>query len=497
MTVLVLTMIFSVVFAIWWYWWRPCPRSPRTYPGALPIIGHIVEAIKYRNDIWSYMERIADYMTDECVQLRMGSHKIYVVSDPDEVGVIANTCLNKSFLYKFLIDVLGNGLLLSDVPTWKLHRKLLNPAFNQKVLNTFVNVMNVEARILVSQLKPVAGQGPANVKEFLIKYILRSVCRTSLGLEAKDQDMIGKEYAQAIDEIITIAVKRGLNVALHPSFVYNITSMRKREQELVTRIKNILNSIIQKRKSDLKITNSTNYDDGSVNGKFKPILDLLLHLSDEQYVLSDDEIRAHLNTFVAASFDTTSSTLQTVLLVLGSYPDVQERVYREINEVFGNKQELTKYDLPKLVYLEAVIKEVLRIYSIAPWVSRHIDTDIVFPKYTLRAGSTCILVLYYLHRHSSWGPDSKQFKPERWLNPDTLPTNPNVYAPFGIGKRNCIGKQYAMMTLKTSVAHIVRNFKLSADISQLYWKYEVILKPINPTLVSFTLRSEFKIFMYK
>ncbi|CAH1641553.1 unnamed protein product [Spodoptera littoralis] len=445
-------MICSVVFAIWLYWWRPRPRSPRTYPGALPIIGHIVEAVKYRNG-------------------KNKRRKHIIIFDTSHL----NTCL--TFLY-----------LIISVPTWKIHRKLLNPAFNQKVLDTFVNVMNVEAQNLVSQLKPVAGQGPINVKEFLIKYILRSVCskyivynmfladnyvqhiiaiisnyRTSLGLEAKDQDMIGKEYAQAIDEIVTIAVNRGLNVALHPSFVYNITPMRKREQELVTRIYNILNSV------------SMYYC------KFKPILDLLLHLSDEQYGLSDDEIMAHLNTFVAPSYDTTSSALQTVLLALGSYPDVQERVYKEINEVFGNNQELTKYDLPKLVYLEAVIKEVLRIYSIAPWA-----------KYTLRAGSTCILVLYYLHRHPSWGPDSKQFKPERWLNPDTLPTNPNVYAPFGIGKRNCIGryrKQYAMMTLKTSVAHIVRNFKLSADISQLYWKYEVILKPIKPTLVSFTIRS--------
>ncbi|CAH1641554.1 unnamed protein product [Spodoptera littoralis] len=484
MPVLVLTMIFSVVFAIWWYWWRPRPRSPRTYPGALPIIGHIFEAVKYRND-----------------GTAMPS---------------TSFCFNSSHFKTFLIF-----FLLISVPTWKIHRKLLNPAFNQKVLNTFVNVMNVEAQSLVSQFKSVAGQGPVDVKQFIIKYVLRSVCRTSLGLEANDQHMIDKEYVQAIEETIAIVIKRGLNVALHPSFIYNITKMRKRQQELITRIKNILNSkmasvmflmyfskiytfqIIKKRKSDLKTTNKKSmrdFNDSSLNGeyrdngKFKPILDLMLHLSDEQQVISDDDIRQHIDTFVFGSYDTTSAVLQTTLLVLGSHPDVQERVYKEIKEVLGNNEELTKYDLPKLVYLEAVIKEVLRIYSIAPWVARQLDTDVVFrikfiisAKYTLRAGSTCILVLYSLHRHPSWGPDAKQFKPERWLNPETLPTNPNVYAPFGIGKRNW--KQYAMMTLKTSVAHIVRNFQLSADISNLNWKYEVVLKPTNPILVSFTLRS--------
>ncbi|XP_050554139.1 cytochrome P450 4C1-like isoform X4 [Spodoptera frugiperda] len=493
MSLLVLIVIYSVLFAIWWYWCRPRVRSPAPYPGALPIIGHIHVAFKYRNDVWSFLERLFNCVTNECVVLKMGSHNMYVVSDPDEVGVIANTSLKKSYHYSFLDNILENGLLLEDVPTWRIHRKLLNPAFNLHTLNTFQNIMNVEARSLVSQLKDKAGKEPVDVKELVVKYILRSVCRTSLGLEAKDQDMIDKEYAEAIEEIMDIAVKRALNVALYPSFIFKRTAKGKREQELIMRIKNILNRTIQKRKSDLKTidnkqNNKTDVSDGSANGKFKPILDLMLHLSDEQEGFSDDDIRQHLNTFVFASYDTTSGVLQTVLSVLGSRPDVQERVYKEIVEVFGDNEELTKYDLPKLVYLEAVIKEVLRLYPIVPWVGRQIDTDIVFPKYTLRAGSTCILVIYNLHRHPSWGPDAKEFKPERWLNPATLPTNPNVYAPFGIGKRNCIGKRYAMMTLKTSVAHIVRNFQLSADISNLSWNFEVVLKPSKPILVSFTLR---------
>ncbi|XP_050554142.1 cytochrome P450 4C1-like [Spodoptera frugiperda] len=493
MSLLVLTVIFSVLFAIWWYWWRPRSRSPPTFPGALPIFGHSFVALKNRNDVWSFMERIFNYATDECVVIKLGPHNIYIVSDPDEAGVIANTSLKKSFLYSFLDNILENGLLLEDVPIWRVHRKLLNPAFNVHTLNTFQNIMNVEAKKFVSMLKDKAGKGPFDVKELMVLYILRSVCRTSLGLEAKDQDTIDKEYAQAIEESMEIAVKRSFNVAVYPSFIFNKTAKGKREQELIARIKNILNSAIQKRKSDFKTTNNkqnnkTDFSDDSANSKFKPILDLMLHLSDEQEGFSDDDIRQHLNTFVFASYDTTSGVLQTVLSVLGSRPDVQERVYKEIVEVFGDNVELTKYDLPKLVYLEAVIKEVLRLYSIVPWVARQIDTDIVFPKYTLRAGSTCVLVIYNLHRHPSWGPDAKEFKPERWLNPATLPTNPNVYAPFGIGKRNCIGKRYAMMTLKTSVAHIVRNFQLSADISNLCWNFEVVLKPSKPILVSFTLR---------
>ncbi|KAH9631011.1 hypothetical protein HF086_000338, partial [Spodoptera exigua] len=91
----------------------------------------------------------------------------------------------------------------------------------------------------------------------------------------------------------------------------------------------LLNHIIQKRKYDLKNSALTNFDDDVMKGKFKPILDLLLHLSDEQNVLSDDDIRHHLDTFVFGAYDTTFSVLLTILLVLGSHADVQERVYDE------------------------------------------------------------------------------------------------------------------------------------------------------------------------
>ncbi|XP_050554148.1 cytochrome P450 4C1-like isoform X3 [Spodoptera frugiperda] len=488
MYLLVLLVVLGVVYA--YCWWKP--RSPPTYPGQLPIIGHSHILFKHRNDIWGYLESVGDYVLEHggIFQFRVGPHIMYVVDDPESVGIIANTCLDKPYFYNFMDDLLGNGLITLNGEMWKIHHKLLNPAFSQHVLNTYLNEMDAQAQNLVSQLTTVAKKGPVNITEFLGQFVLRTVCRTSLRLEVKDQDMIDNEYAKAIEEIEAIIIRRVLNPILHFPFLFKLTAMYKRQIKLSHNNKKLMDPIIHKRKSDLIATKRTvNDNDDSVPGKFKPALDLLLHLSDEQYVLSDDDIRAHLNTFVAASYDTTSAALQTILLVLGSYPEIQERIYNEIQDVLKNRDRLTKHDITKLVYLDAVIKEVLRMYNIVPLIARKIDTDIVLPKYTLRAGSSCIMSIYGLHRHSSWGPDAKQFKPERWLNPATLPTNPNVYAAFGIGKRMCIGKQYSMMSMKTSLVHILRKFRVSADISTLKWKYAVTLRAKAP-LIDLTLRSQ-------
>ncbi|CAH1641552.1 unnamed protein product [Spodoptera littoralis] len=448
MYVLVLAVIIGVLLSLW-YWKRNYPRSPPMYPGGLPIIGH--------------------------------PHIIINVDQTDDL-----------YFLNIRINFLISG------PTWRIHNKLLSTSFNQQVLNTFLPEMNEQARNMVAQMTAVAGKGPVDIKEFITQYILRSCMvfkvqfvfvGTSLGLESKHQDTIDNGYAKALEEILRIVGYRALNVQIHPSCIYNWTSMRRRELELVKIVKNMINPIIQKRKSELKCTKMYNYDSSTtVSGKFKPTLDLMLDLSNEQNVLSDDDIRAHLNTFVAASYDTTSAILHNALMALGSYPDVQERVYEEVQDVFQNNEELTKHDMSKLVYLEAVIKEVLRVYVAVPMVARKVNADIVLPKYTLRAGSICVLSIYGLHRHPLWGPDAKEFKPERWLNPDTLPTNPNVYAPFSFGKRNCIGKHYAMMSLKTSIAHVVRKFRITADINILKWSYEIILKPSTTPLVNLTLR---------
>ncbi|CAH0697153.1 unnamed protein product [Spodoptera exigua] len=436
-------------------WYKSHPNSPPTFPGELPIIGHAVQMIEHRNDIWTYIKRVCDHAMENggLTRLSVGFHTIYAI-------------------------------------IWKPHRKLINPAFNQQILNTYLIEMNVQAKNLVSHLTAMAENGQVDTYQYLIQYVLRIVCRTSLGLESKDQNIIDTNYTKAIQEIFKIFCYRAFNPWLYPSFIYKRTALKGKEDKLIKELNNMINTVIQKRKSDLKSNNCiTNNGIDSITGRFKPILDLLLHLADKEQVLTDDEIREHLDTIVIASYDTTSTVLQNILLVLGSYPEVQEKVYKEVQEVFQNNEDLNIHDLSKLVYMEAVIKEVLRVYDVVPVVARKLDTDIVLPKCTLKAGSTCILSLYGLHRHSSWGPDVNQFKPERWLNPATLPTNPNVYAAFSIGKRNCIGKQYAMMSLKISLAHVVSKFHISGDIKNIKWKFELVLKPAEPALIGFDLRS--------
>ena len=54
-------------------------------------------------------------------------------------------------------------------------------------------------------------------------------------------------------------------------------------------------------------------------------------------------------------------------------------------------------------------------------------------------------MLHAVHRNPLWGPDVNEFKPERWLDPERMPKNPNLFVGFSIGKRNCIGNAHLKM----------------------------------------------------
>lgn len=111
-------------------------------------------------------------------------------------------------------------------------------------------------------------------------------------------------------------------------------------------------------------------------------LDLLIDASADGTVLSNDDIREEVDTFMFEGHDTTSAAISWSLFLLGSHPDIQERVLREIDDIMGGDRERppTMKELNDMRYLECVIKEALRLYPSVPFIARNIKEDVVIGK---------------------------------------------------------------------------------------------------------------------
>ncbi|CAH0697159.1 unnamed protein product [Spodoptera exigua] len=490
-------MIFAVLIVsfcgllVLWSKLKPRGPSPPVHPGALPILGHAHQLYGDPKKFWVTKKKMYQFSLDSggVSEIRLGPHSVYVLTDPDDSLVIANTCLNKPYYYDFAKEMFNRGLVTASLTTWKPHRKLLYPAFNMQVLATFVTEYNTQSRNLVAALKAEVGKEPFNVRQYLVNQLLKTVCQTSLGLETKDKS-IDEDYANATEDLFMLFIERLKKIYLHLPFIFAWSSIKAKQDQLLKITNEAMFRVIDKRKVELKgsvVKNKTPTRDV----KFKPLLDQLLELSDTQDALSDAEIREHLDTVVAAAYDTTATAITYALILLGTYPEIQDRAYKEIKTVLGDEdKDISKDDLQKLVYIEAVLKESMRMYPSVPCVARSIETDVQLKNYTLPAGSSCMISIYGMNHHAMWGADVDEFKPERWLDPSTLPDNPNVFCSFSLGKRNCLGRLYAMLVMKTMLAHILRKFLIISDINSITTQYDILIKPADNSQIRLELRSE-------
>lgn len=104
----------------------------------------------------------------------------------------------------------------------------------------------------------------------------------------------------------------------------------------------------------------------------------MLEAIDNGANLSDDYLRSEVDTFLFEGHDTTSNAMQHTLFMLATYPETQEKVHQELDEIFGSDdRSASMEDLARMKYLGNVFKETLRIFPIVPCITRMADEDIL------------------------------------------------------------------------------------------------------------------------
>ena len=184
-------------------------------------------------------------------------------------------------------------------------------------------------------------------------------------------------------------------------------------------------------------------------------LDLLLQtrLAGDE-LLSDDDIRGEVNTFMFAGHETVTSCLSFTLYYLSRYPDVQQRLYEEI-ETMARAPELTYGALMELKYTELVIRETLRLNPSVPMIGRMAAGDMEIDGVTIPTGTEVMLNIYVMQNDPQYYPDADQFRPERFLQEPPAYS----YLPFSTGVRSCIGQRFAMLEMKTVLVRLLSRFR--------------------------------------
>jgi cytochrome P450 len=375
-------------------------------------------------------ERCGDYFT-----LRpQPDRELVVTADPEAVRLVFTG--DPDVLYAgegniTLAPLLGPGsVLLLDGAEHLRHRRLLLPPFHGERMRAYGEVMEEAA------MRRIAGwpsgrsfQVLPSMQAITLEVIMRAV----FGFEDRERrKRIGGTLRRLLDSVasaprvLALALTANRNGPLSPW--RRFAALRERADEL-------LYSEIAARRSA---------PEGEAGDD---IFSLLLAARDPGgNPLSDSELRDELMTLLLAGHETTATALAWTFERLTRSPAVLDRLIAA--EAAGDQS-----------YLDAVVKETLRLRPVVPAVVRRLQAPIELGGWELPAGVNVAPSIYLLHRRPDIYPEPLEFRPERFLDD---PPGTYEWIPFGGGVRRCLGASFAAFEMKVVIRAALRSRRLRA-----------------------------------
>lgn len=376
-------------------------------------------------------KRCGDYFT-----LRPAADRVLVITaDPAAVERVFKGDPNLLYAGEGnvpLAPLLGSGsVLLLDGAEHLRHRRLLLPPFHGERMRNYGDSMREVAE------RHVAGWPRGRrfaVLPSMQAITLEVIMRAVFGFEdAERRERIGAPLRKVLDavgsrgRVLALALTDGRNGPLSPW--RRFAAARARADEL-------LYEEIGARRAD---PHGADGDD---------IFSMLLAARDDEgRPLSDAELRDELMTLLVAGHETTATALSWALERLIRNPRVLERLLAE--EAAGNDE-----------YLNAVIKETLRLRPVVPAVVRRLQEPMEFGGWELPAGVNIAPSIYLLHRRADIFADPLEFRPERFLD---NPPGTYEWIPFGGGVRRCLGASFALYEMQVVLRAVLAAVSLRTE----------------------------------
>ncbi|XP_050665019.1 cytochrome P450 4C1-like isoform X1 [Leptidea sinapis] len=458
-------------------------------PPRLPIFGNTLSIAWLTQE--QMFERMVElqYLYGHRVVVKVFNKYVLHLFNPRDIEVVLTHTKNitKNKPYEFMKPWLGTGLLISSGSKWHKRRKILTPAFHFDVLKSFARVFVESSRLMVNELiqQLQNEKDVLNVLPFISDFTLSTICETAMGtnLNSVEIDETKLEYKQSILDIGTLIMMRLTRFWLHPDIIFNNLPIGKRFKKCLEDNNSFTDRVIEERRKKRRDT------EVEVNGgrRRMMLLDLLLD-AESKGEIDLSGIKEEVNTFMFEGHDTTAMALTFGLMLLADHEEVQDRIHEECKSIFGDSMRTANLsDLAEMKYLEATIKEILRLYPSVPIIGRMIEEDFMLDDIQVTKGNEVVLHIYDLHRREDLFPEPEQFRPERFLSGEKMNF---TYVPFSAGPRNCIGQRFAMQEMKYMLSEMIRHFKLFPTVKNFKptMKADLVLRTDDPVRIKFALR---------
>ncbi|KAM7515660.1 hypothetical protein LguiA_005243 [Lonicera macranthoides] len=430
----------------------PSPPGP---PG-LPFIGnlHQLETAFLHRYLWQLSKKYGPLMS-----LQLGFVPTLIVSSAKMAKEVMKThdlvfCSRPALLGLRKLSYNGLDVALSPYnDSWRELKKIITlHLLSSKRVQSFRPIHEEEVSRMIAKVSQLAASSKlVNLSEMITTLTSSMICRVAFG-KRFDEGYEGSKFHNLLIEWQVVAAKFYFSDHFPLiGWMDNVTGLCARLDKLFREMDLVYQELIDDH-LDPKRKNSSQED----------LIDILLRLREEQSSSVDfsfDHIKAVLMNMLLGRTDTSSATVIWAMTELLKNPSLMKKAQEEVRKLIGEKGRVDEDDLQKLPYLEAVVKETLRLHPAIPLLPRETLQSCVIDGYEIRPKTLVYVNAYAIGRDPECWEDPEKFFPERFLNCSIDYKGLDFeFIPFGAGRRKCPGISMAVATVQLALSSLLYSF---------------------------------------
>lgn len=309
------------------------------------------------------------------------------------------------------------------------------------------NLVNDTLKVIESRLQ--SGNPELDFKPIIGGFTIDVISKIAFGMDTKVRRGEDKEYMKTVSAITDRFTSDGMLPSVLIAAFFHLPEVAAKlgfwPKEAI-QVQEMAKDIMKQRDAN--------------NSQIGDFVDRLREFKSKvEAPVTADMLDAQSMVFLTAGFETTANTLGSMIYLLATHAEAQDKVIEEIIDTIGS-DEITYDNIASLNYLEACIMETLRMYPPVPEAMRTCTKSCVVNGIPIEKGTLIQIPIYPAHYSPEFFPDPEKFQPERFLKENQEDLVPYTWRPFGSGNRVCIGQRFALLEIKIFMAKFLTKFKL-------------------------------------
>ncbi|XP_020173928.3 dimethylnonatriene synthase [Aegilops tauschii subsp. strangulata] len=192
----------------------------------------------------------------------------------------------------------------------------------------------------------------------------------------------------------------------------------------------------------------------------RDMVDVLLQLADNPNRLDRDTVKALTQELIVGGSDTSSVTMEWAMSEVLRNPEVLGKATKELDRVVGRDRMVMEKDIPDLPYIEAIVKEAMRMHPVSPMLAPHLAReDASVNGHDIPAGTLVLVNVWAIGRDPTYWDAPEEFRPERFMGSKIDVKGQDMeLLPFGAGRRMCPGYSLGLKVVQLIVANLLHGF---------------------------------------